>query len=719
MVCDLALIEFFFYLSGIFKMAKDKKTKAMEKAKKKEEKKNKQALKTEKKLAKQERRELEEDDEEDINLIMKKLAKTDTLPPPVNGQLIPCEPPSARVHFSLTPTPSGDLLLFGGQRFDGANQQMFSDTYRWNIDSNEWRRLNLEIPGTVSPPPRAAHQAVLHSNKIYVFGGEYSTVKQFYHHRDMWKYDLRTNVWSEIKAGGSPPSQRSGHRMIVWKGYIVVFGGFYDTFRDCKYFNDVHMFNISEERWESVEIGGSNLPGSFPSPRGGCCFFANPTDTGPVGTAFVYGGYVRNGKMSGEELTDMWLLNIRAPPMKSSWERISRKGTPPSKRSGLSCAVHKNRAILFGGVCDKEKPGLSLDSQFYNEMYAFDMIRRRWFILDYQIKKLVGVKKVKTKTIRSEEDKEMDSSEDESETDKIDEADGIVLKKFEWLFEYVDEHGKLQKMIINEEEDAIEDSLVTDHDTETVLNTLSEVSRNSDKAVEIPAPVVAPVISEEFPVFTPPATPPLETSVNELPSERISAALIVRNNQLVLYGGMAEVGDKEITYDDCWVLDLKLRDRWVKKKEGTMHQQKWLGEDSADESEFEDAASSLFDSSTSESDDDSDSEEDVPELIPEKKVKKTLKEKMSEIQLKHDLSDEKRTPALNESLKDFHARTKDHWNALALQTIASDDDHKDLKKRGFALAQERFDSLKIVLEKLRALEEEQKEREKPQRRSKK
>ena len=32
--------------------------------------------------------------------------------------------------------------------------------------------------------------------------------------------DLKTNVWTEIKATGDLPSARSGHRMVVWKSFI-------------------------------------------------------------------------------------------------------------------------------------------------------------------------------------------------------------------------------------------------------------------------------------------------------------------------------------------------------------------------------------------------------------------------------------------------------------------------------------------------------------------
>jgi hypothetical protein len=73
---------------------------------------------------------------------------------------------------------------------------------------------------------------------VYIFGGEYATLDQFHHYQDMWALDLKTNTWSEVAvpnhgaAKAERPSPRSGHRMLVWRGYIVLFGGFYEALRD-------------------------------------------------------------------------------------------------------------------------------------------------------------------------------------------------------------------------------------------------------------------------------------------------------------------------------------------------------------------------------------------------------------------------------------------------------------------------------------------------------
>ena len=37
-------------------------------------------------------------------------------------------------------------------------------------------------------------------DKLYIFGGEYATLDQFHHYRDMWALDLKTNIWQEVPA---------------------------------------------------------------------------------------------------------------------------------------------------------------------------------------------------------------------------------------------------------------------------------------------------------------------------------------------------------------------------------------------------------------------------------------------------------------------------------------------------------------------------------------
>lgn len=43
-----------------------------------------------------------------------------------------CEgPPSPRANFTVTSLPSGDMILFGGECFDGQDTKCFNELFRW------------------------------------------------------------------------------------------------------------------------------------------------------------------------------------------------------------------------------------------------------------------------------------------------------------------------------------------------------------------------------------------------------------------------------------------------------------------------------------------------------------------------------------------------------------------------------------------------------------
>ena len=191
--------------------------------------------------------------------------------------------------------------------------------------------------------------------------------------------------------------------------------------------------------------------------------------------------------------------------------------------------------------------------------------------------------------------------------------------------------------------------------------------------------------------------------------------MFVVGNTLAVYGGIAEVKDKEITYDDCWTLDLNARDKWAHKLQGTMHQQVWLGDEEEDDDEFDnddefdqdDRASSENDESGTDSD--TEEEDDVKEVKPAvKKGKMSLKEKMDKIRTDHDLT-ETYTPLVGESLKDFYARTQAHWSEHILKenTTVDINDRKEIRRLGFVQAGARFEATASILAKLKEYEEEQ------------
>lgn len=57
--------------------------------------------------------------------------------------------------------------------------------------------------------------------------------------------------WEMVQAKGGP-SARSGHKMVLFRKCLIVFGGFHDNLRQCKYYNDVYMFNLETRVWTKI-----------------------------------------------------------------------------------------------------------------------------------------------------------------------------------------------------------------------------------------------------------------------------------------------------------------------------------------------------------------------------------------------------------------------------------------------------------------------------------
>jgi len=146
-----------------------------------------------------------------------------------------------------------------------------------------------------------------------------------------------------------------------------------------RYYNDLYELDLEELKWSSL----GPRPGALaPSPRSGCQLALHPE----AATLFLYGGYRKEPAAAGEPeaveqgavMSDMWALDLE----RYEWGRVRREGLAPGPRAGFSLAVLRGRALLFGGVADSEaKGGTVLISEFFNELYAFSLDSRRWFPL--------------------------------------------------------------------------------------------------------------------------------------------------------------------------------------------------------------------------------------------------------------------------------------------------------------------------------------------------
>ena len=236
---------------------KDKKKKDPEKkaaiAAKKEAKAEKAALKRLKKELEKEGTAEDKDDFDAILSSFQKKTDINNIEAPIIESLNDLDSenpfPSSRANFTLSYAPtSGDLYLFGGEYYNGVENLVYNDLFKYNPDGKsqsdddnkekkdkiqmgEWKKIISPEP---TPSARCAHSAVYYNHSIYIFGGELATTAQFHHYRDFWRFDLNKNIWEEVKHRGGPsssPSPRSGHRCVVWRHFMILFGGFYEALK--------------------------------------------------------------------------------------------------------------------------------------------------------------------------------------------------------------------------------------------------------------------------------------------------------------------------------------------------------------------------------------------------------------------------------------------------------------------------------------------------------
>lgn len=453
-----------------------------------------------------------------------------------------------------SPANSNELFLFGGEYFNGALAQFYNDLFVYLIDKDEWRLVTS--PNT--PLPRSGHAWCRGGNSgaIYMFGGEFSSPKQgtFYHYGDFWKLEPSSREWEKLESKGKnkAPPARSGHRMTYYKNYIVLYGGFQDTSQTTKYLSDLWLYDTANFVWHNPVLP---VTSQKPDPRSSFSFL--PHEQG----AALYGGYSRVkstvvGKMTkGGGQTqrnvlkplvhqDCWFLRISPPAITAPagsaptvrWERRKKPAnTPNPARAGATMAHHKGRGILFGGVHDVEESEEGIDSEFFNQLFAWNIERNRYFPLALR----------KARTVKKQAAPERG--------------------------------GRRGRGQANEEEllrnlAALQTGKSLDDADEMELDKAKEEEDVSDR--------------------------PVKPMVMEFPHARFNAQLAVQDDVLYIYGGTFEKGDREFTFDEMYAVDLgkldgvkeifrREPDNWLGSEDGDSEDDE-EGSDDDDEDEEDD-----------------------------------------------------------------------------------------------------------------------------------
>lgn len=510
-------------------MAKAKKAKQAEKKARVAEKQERKATKKDKKVSKKAKDEMSDgDDDVDLDDILADYARQQEQFMKVT-ETVEEEPPTARVSatFVGSPASSNELFLFGGESFDGTYARFYNDLFVYSIKHDRWSR----VTSGNAPLPRSGHAWCRGGNSggIYLFGGEFSSPKQgtFYHYKDFWHLDPATREWTRLEGKGKGPSPpaRSGHRMTYFKNYIILFGGFQDTSAQTKYLSDLWIYDCQRYTWHQPV-----LPPGAGKPDARSSFTLLPHDSGAV----LFGGYSREkavvptkstkrtGLAGATRVTtkpvvhqDTWFLRITPPGPDGSadaaptvrWERRKRPVNQPNPaRLGATMAFHKGRGILFGGVHDVAETDETIESEFFNQLFAWNVDRNRFQPLTLR-RPRVGKKAESGHGAVSRRDRAKANDEE-------------LLKNLAALELKAAQNGA----------DSMADlGLDSDHEDPNIGD--EEDTDDADK----------------------PAPKPVQY---EFPHARFNASLAVQGDVLYIFGGTIEAIDREHTFSDMWAVDL-------------------------------------------------------------------------------------------------------------------------------------------------------------------
>lgn len=312
-------------------------------------------------------------------------------------------------------------------------------------------------------------------------------------------------------------------------------------------------------------------------------------------------------------------------------------------------AFHKGRGVMFGGVHDVEESEEGIDSEFFNQAFVWNIERNRYVPLTLRRPKANANKKAAQQANISRRAR-----------GKADEEELLANLK---ALEMKAGGGNADP---DDEEEKKEDE------------------------------------EEEMERLEKPR-------VFEFPHPRFNSALTVQGDNLYIYGGTYEKGDREFTFDEMWSINLNHLDGVLEIFKRDLED--WQGsEDEADSDEDED----------DDEEEDSDEEDESTIASPTSTAPTSVTDSPLAVPVKEeeDLGNEEEISALTdtlphprpfESLRDFYARTSDAWQNVIIDELefkgkTGEKSPKEIKKLAFDRSEEKWWDCR---EEIRALEDEQ------------
>ena len=415
-----------------------------------------------------------------------------------------------------------------------------------------------------------------------------------------------------------------------------------------KYLQDLWVYDCQNYVWHNLVLPQK------PDARSSFSFL--PHNAGAV----LFGGYSRvkantvvgrqtkSGPQSSKSILkptifqDTWVLRIEQPTAdeKTSaaptmrWERRKRPvNVPNPPRAGVTQAYHKGRGIMFGGVHDVEESEEGIDSEFFDQLYAFNIERNRFFPLTLRRAKIPPRKQIEHRGAKRARGK-------------------------------ADEAELLRNLVALEAKGTIAEPDTMD--TEPI----SEAEASPSEAAKV--------------------------MLSTMPHPRFNAQLAVQGDVLYIFGGTYERGDREYTFDEMHAIDLgklngveeiyrrELENWQIDDSESELESDEDEGFSSTDEDEDGDTPSGVAVPPT-----------EIPTKSTEIRSAEEQMDEGENEQPESTITDTRPHPRPFESLREFFSRTSSLWQELVLENFRSggDSSHnsiKELRKVAFELAETKW-----------------------------
>ncbi|KAF7281864.1 hypothetical protein GWI33_004106 [Rhynchophorus ferrugineus] len=200
----------------------------------------------------------------------------------------------------------------------------------------KWDRI-VPVGTTPTITKRYSHTAVVHDNSMFVFGGCTSAMTTF---NDLWMLNLSNRTWERPLAKGTYPSPKACSSLILYKDFLVLFGGWtyppsYPLYQSWHLFNELHVYAISGMLWTCISTMNT------PPPMAG-------HSVSVIGEwMIIFGGLQKpSTAVHCEKSNDIWKLNLET----WTWYKQEvQAGPKPNGRFGQTQVVLDNKNLLILG----------------------------------------------------------------------------------------------------------------------------------------------------------------------------------------------------------------------------------------------------------------------------------------------------------------------------------------------------------------------------------